>query len=49
MLPGKSESMEFSFNGNPSVSAVLVDADTQEQLDIIRIKKSNARDLSGLL
>lgn len=49
MLPGKSESMEFSFNGNPLVSAVLIDAETQEQLDIVRIKKSNARDLSGLL
>jgi hypothetical protein len=39
---------EFSFNGNTQVQAVLLDASTQEQLDIAMIKKSNLRDLGGL-
>lgn len=40
---------EFSFNGNTQVQAVLLDAETQEQLDTVIIKKSNLRDLGGLL
>jgi len=40
---------EFSFNDNSEVMAVLLDAETQEQLDTVTIKKSNARDLGGLL
>jgi hypothetical protein len=40
---------EFSFNGHSEVMAVLLDAETQEQLDRVTIKKSNARDLGGLL
>ena len=40
---------EFSFNGNTEVQAVLLDAVTQEQLDTALIKKSNLRDLGGLL
>ncbi|MCP9762297.1 PglZ domain-containing protein [Lacihabitans soyangensis] len=40
---------EFSFNGNSEVQAVLLDAVTQEQLDTAIIKKSNLRDLGGLL
>ncbi len=39
---------EFSFNGNPEVQAVIVDATTQEQIDTAIIKKSNLRDLGGL-
>lgn len=40
---------EFSFNGNTEVQAVLVDVLTQTQLDTAIIKKSNLRDLGGLL
>ena len=40
---------EFSFQKNSQVQAVLVDATTQEQLDTVIIKKSNIRDLGGLL
>ncbi|MBL0081457.1 MAG: hypothetical protein IPP37_03000 [Saprospiraceae bacterium] len=39
---------EFSFNGNKEVQAVLLDATTQEQLDTVKIIKSNLRDLGGL-
>lgn len=46
---GNNESLEFSFNGNPDVQAVLLDAITQEQLDKVTVKKSNLRDLGGLL
>jgi hypothetical protein len=44
----KTESLEFSFEGNVEVKAVLLDAETQEQLDVVSIKKSNVRDLGGL-
>ena len=44
----KSLSLDFSFNGNSEVRAVLVDAESQEQIDTVTIKKSNARDLGGL-
>jgi len=43
------ESLEFSFSGHTEISAVIVDADTQEQLDSTIVKKSSARDLGGLL
>ena len=46
---GKTESIECSFNNNNQVQAVLLDAITQEQLDTVIIKKSNLRDLGGLL
>jgi hypothetical protein len=46
---GKELSAEFSFNGNSEVMAVLLDAETQEQLDTVNIKKSNVRDFGGLL
>ena len=49
MEPGKNETIEFAFNGNVALKAVLLDAETQEQLDFIIIKKSNVRDLGGLL
>lgn len=49
MEPEKIESMEFSFHGNTEFKAVLLDAETQEQLDIVTVKKSNVRDLGGLL
>jgi hypothetical protein len=47
--PGKSSSIEFSFSGNNEILAVMVDANNQEQLDSVNIKKSNARDFGGLL
>lgn len=47
--PGKSSSFEFSFSGNNEILAVMVDANNQEQLDSVNIKKSNARDFGGLL
>lgn len=47
--PSKSSSFEFSFSGNNEILAVLVDANNQEQLDSVTIKKSNARDFGGLL
>lgn len=40
---------EFSFAGNSQVTAVLVDAITLEQLDSAVVKKSNLRDLGGLM
>lgn len=40
---------EFSFNNNSQIQAVLLDASTQEQLDMAVVKKSNLRDLGGLL
>jgi hypothetical protein len=46
---GKSETMECSFNTNKQVQAVLLDAVTLEQLDTIIIKKSNLRDMGGLI
>ena len=46
---GKLALKDFSFKGHTEVQAVLVDAQTQEQLDTVIIKKSNLRDLGGLL
>ncbi|KAA6348336.1 hypothetical protein EZS27_004226 [termite gut metagenome] len=46
---GNSKSIEFSFDGNREVTAVLIDATTQEQIDTVIIRKSNVRDLGGLL
>jgi len=46
---GKTESVQLSFDKNTEVQAVLLDAETQEQLDKVTIKKSNLRDLGGLL
>lgn len=48
MEAGKTEPLEFSFQGNTEVQAALVDASTQEQLDSVIIKQSNLRDLGGL-
>lgn len=48
MEPDHTETVEFSFNGEMEVNAVLLDAETQEQLDVVTIKKSNVRDLGGL-
>ncbi len=47
--PGDLQSVEFTFQGKMEVKAVLLDAETREQLDVTDIKKSNARDLGGLL
>ena len=46
---GKTDAVECSFNSNSQVQAVLLDATTQEQLDTVIIKKSNLRDMGGLL
>ncbi len=47
--PGATQSFDFSFGGNSEIIAVIVDASTQEQIDSVKIKKSNARDLGGLI
>ncbi len=49
MEPKKTESLSFSFDQNQQVEAVLVDANTKEQLDTVTVKKSNLRDLGGLM
>jgi len=46
--PGGKQSFDFSFGGHSEVIAVVVDANTQEQIDSVKIKKSTARDLGGL-
>jgi len=45
---GQKTEKQFSFSHNTQVQAVLLDAETQEQLDTVIIKKSNLRDLGGL-
>jgi hypothetical protein len=45
---GQTISFEFSLSGNKKIKAVVLDADTKEQLDEVEIKKSSARDLDGL-
>jgi hypothetical protein len=47
--PGGNQSFDFSFGGNNEIIAVIVDATNQEQIDSVKIKKSNARDLGGLI
>jgi len=47
--PGSKQSFDFSFGGKSEIIAVVVDANSQEQIDTVKIKKSNARDLGGLL
>lgn len=47
--PGATQSFDFSFGGNNEIIAVVVDANNQEQIDSVKIKKSNARDLGGLI
>ena len=49
MAPGECVVLEFSFGGHKAVRAVLLDADTQEQIDSASIEKSNVRDVGGLL
>ena len=49
MASGTSQSFDFSFGGNSEIIAVILDASTQEQIDSVNIKKSNARDFGGLL
>lgn len=49
MEPGTTQSFDFSFGGNSEIIAVIVDANTQEQIDSVKIKKSTARDLGGLI
>jgi hypothetical protein len=48
MNPNDIKEKEFSFNHRNEVYAVVLDAVSQEQLDTVHIKKSNARDLDGL-
>lgn len=47
--PGATQSFDFSFGGHNEIIAVVVDASTQEQIDSVKINKSNARDLGGLI
>ena len=49
MNAGSEQSFEFSFNKKNKVKAILIDANTREQLDFVEIFKSSARDLDGLL
>jgi hypothetical protein len=46
--PGAEKSFDFSFGGHCEIIAVIIDASTQEQIDSVKIKKSNVRDLGGL-
>lgn len=46
---GVTQSFEFSFGSHDEIIAVIVDASTQEQIDSVKVKKSNARDLGGLM
>jgi hypothetical protein len=46
---GMTSSIEFSFSGNIQIEAILVDAISEERLDSVIVKKSNSRDLGGLL
>jgi len=48
MEPNKHETLEFTFNKNKILKAILLDAETQEQLDMAIVKKSDIRDLDGL-
>jgi hypothetical protein len=45
---GKSSSMEFTLS-NKKADIILVDSETQEQIDKVTVEKLNARDLGGLL
>ena len=49
MEPGGTISLEFSFHGKTEMQAVVLDSESQEQLDMVDVKKSSARDLGGLL
>lgn len=49
MQPKNVQSLEFSFNQHKEVEAVLIDAETKEQIDKVVIKQTNLRDLGGLL
>jgi hypothetical protein len=46
--PNHKQTFEFSFQGHDEVNAVLMDAQTEQKLDSVTIRKSNARDLGGL-
>ena len=47
--PGTTQAIEFSFNGNKEVQTILLDATTQEQLDTVKITKSNIEIWADLL
>ncbi|MGI8495102.1 MAG: hypothetical protein ACR2L1_07295, partial [Pyrinomonadaceae bacterium] len=49
MATNDNQSLDFSFNRHKEVEAVLIDADTKEQIDKVMIKQTNLRDLGGLL
>ena len=49
MEPGGAISLEFSLQGKTELQAIVLDADSQEQLDRVNVKKSASRDLGGLL
>jgi hypothetical protein len=39
---------EYTFDGRDEIEVQLVDAITKQQLDRVKIKKNNDRDLGGL-
>lgn len=45
---GKKLPMEYSFSHHKEISVIIIDAETKEQIDRAKIKKSGARDLDGL-
>jgi len=47
--PGATQSFDFSFGRHNEIIAVVVHASSQEQIDSVKIKKSNARDLGCLI
>ena len=42
-------SKEYTFDGNPEIDVLLLDAQTKEQLDRALVKQNKMRDLGGLL
>jgi hypothetical protein len=47
--PGDVQSFNFSFDQHKEVEAVLIDAETKEQIDKAIVKQTDLRDLGGLL
>jgi len=48
LKPDEVENVELPFKNNDEVLAVVIDATTQEQLERVKVKKSNMRNLNGL-
>jgi len=47
--PDDIKSFDFSFEKHKEIEAVLIDADTKEQIDKVIVKQTDLRDLGGLL